>query len=185
MDDLRLYRFGERTHICNSIHRGELCLNPATIYGEKELSKGALDHDELQFVQTLPVGVEFEAFCGNTGKSKGKYDIVNVGPLTAFSETNYYVFCMSYRYHQEFYKEFKADTCLVTTDPDRFINQACKSIMKVLPSWFVNAGTVSYKSKKHFIRRGRVTTIFFMEKIVMSLCTNLKYEYYAFHQSQL
>lgn len=150
MDDLRLYRFGRRSHICDLIHRGELCLSPATTYGEEGLPKGAFDPCELEFEQMLPKGVEFEAFCGKTGKSKGKLEVINVSPLTAYSETNYYVFCMSYRYLHDFYKEFKVDTCLVITDPDRFINQACKSIIKALPGWFVNAGTVLYRSKKSF-----------------------------------
>lgn len=150
MNDLRLYRFGKRNHICDLIHKGELCLNPGTTYGEEDLSKGAFDPGELEFEQTLPEGVEFEAFCGKTGKSKGKLEVIDVSPLKAYSETNYYVFCMSYRYLHEFYKEFKADTCLIITDPDRFINQTCKSIIKELPGWFVNAGTVSYRSKKSF-----------------------------------
>jgi hypothetical protein len=150
MDGLRLYRFGKRNHICDLIHKGELCLNHATTYGEEGLSKGAYDPSELEYEQTLPEGVEFEAFSRKTGKSKGKLEVVNVSPLKAYSETNYYVFCMSYRYIHEFYKEFQADTCLVITDPDRFINQACKSIMKELPGWFVNAGTVSYRSRKSF-----------------------------------
>ena len=150
MDDLRLYRFGKREHLCGLIHKGELCLNPATSYGEKGLSKGAFDPGELRFEQTLPEGVEFEAFSGKTGKSKGKLEVIGIGPAIAESETNYYVFCMSYRYLHEFYKEFKADTCLVITDPDRFINQACKSIMKEFPDWIVNAGTVQYRSKKCF-----------------------------------
>lgn len=150
MNDLRLYRFGKRDHICDLVHRGELCLNPATTYAENGLSKGAFDPSELEFEQTLSKGVEFEAFCGRTGKSKGKMEVVNVSPLTAYSETNYYLFCMSYRYLHEFYEEFKADTCLVVADPDRFINQACKSIMNVLTGWHVSAGTTFYRPKKSF-----------------------------------
>jgi hypothetical protein len=114
------------------------------------LPKGVFDPGELRFEQSLPEDVELEAFSGKTGQSKGKLEIVSSGPLIAESETNYYVFCMCHRYLHGFYKEFKADTCLVITDPDRFINQACKSIMKELPDWFVNAGTVRYRSKKCF-----------------------------------
>jgi hypothetical protein len=150
MDDLRLYKFGERKHLCDLIHEGVLCLTPATKYGEKGLSKGAFDPEELISAQTLPDGVSFDAYCGKTGKSKGKVEFESVGLYEAQSETNYYVFCMTYDYSIDLYKEFKADTCVVITDPDRFINQACKSIMQALPGWFVNAGTVKYRSKKAF-----------------------------------
>ncbi len=68
------------------------------ILWEEGLSKGAFDPGELEFEQTLLEGVEFEAFCGKTGKSKGKLEVIDVSPLKAYSETNYYVFCMSYRY---------------------------------------------------------------------------------------
>jgi len=150
MDDLRLYKFGKRNRICNLIHKGQLCLTPASQYGEDGLSKGAFDPEELSFKQTLPEGAKFEAFCGKTGRSKGNFDVVGESLCEAYSETNYYVFCMAYQYLHEFYKEFDADSCLVIVDPDRFINQACKSIMKSLPGWFINAGTVRYKSKKVF-----------------------------------
>lgn len=150
MHDLRLYRFGKREHICKLIHNGELCLNPATSYGEQGLSKGAFDSGELQFKQTLPDDAVFKIVCGKTGKFKGNLDVISTGPLIADSETNYYMFCMSYHYLHEFYKEFNADTCLVITDPDRFINQACKCILNELPGWFVNAGTVQYRSNKLF-----------------------------------
>ncbi len=150
MDTLKLYRFSSRKYICNLIHKGELCLNPVTTYGENGLSKGAFDPNELKFEQKLPDGVQFEAFCGKTGKSKGKLEAISISPLIAESETNYYVFCMSYNYLHHMYSDFKADTCLVITDPDKFINQACKSIMKELPGWFINAGTVKYRSKEAF-----------------------------------
>ena len=150
MDNLKLYRFSTRKYICDLMHKGDLCLNPATKYGEKGLSKGAFDPNELKFAQTLPDGIKFEAFCGKTGKSKGILDVIKADPLIAESETNYYVFCMTYNYLKSMYCEFEADTCLVIADPDKFINHVCKSIMKDLPGWFVNAGTVSYRSKKAF-----------------------------------
>lgn len=68
----------------------------------------------------------------------------------AESDTNYYVFCMTYQYMFEFYSEFNADTCLVIVDPDRFMSQACLAIRKVLPGWLINAGTVRYRSKQEF-----------------------------------
>lgn len=150
MDELRFYKFSKRKRICALAHEGELCLNPATTYGEGGLSRGAFDPDELQNVQTLPDEVELTAYCGKTGKLKGKLDVLEIGPTIAESETNYYVFCMSYAYMHRYYEEFDADTCLVITDPGRFINQACKEIMIRLPGWLVNAGTVRYRSTKAF-----------------------------------
>ncbi len=148
--DLRLYRFSTRQHICDLAHEGLLYLNPATKFGEDGLSKGAFDPEELRFSQTIPPGTTLEVFCGKTGNSKGVIEPISFGPLTAESDTNYYVFCMAYQYMFEFYAEFNADTCLVIADPDRFMNQACQCIMKELPGWLVNAGTVRYRSKKAF-----------------------------------
>ncbi len=150
MENIRLYRFGKRKHICDLVHNGKLCLNTATTYGEEGHSKGAFDPEELIFEQKLPEAATFEAFSKVSGKSKGVIDVVNTSPLISISDYNYYVFCMTYKYMFEFYDEFDADTCLVISDPDRFINQACRSIMKEMPGWLINAGTVRYKSKNTF-----------------------------------
>ncbi len=49
IEDLRLYKFSKRKHICSLIHEGKLCLTPISKYGEKGLSKGAFDSEELSF----------------------------------------------------------------------------------------------------------------------------------------
>lgn len=148
--DLQLYRFSTRQRICNLMHEGLLYLNPATKFGEVGLSKGAFDPEELRFSQSIPPGTTLEVFCGKTGKPKGGIESINFGSLTAKSETNYYIFCMTYQYVFEYYAEFNADTCLVITDPDRFINQSCLSIREKLPGWLISAGTVRYRAKKAF-----------------------------------
>ncbi len=150
MENLRLYRFGKREHICDLIHNGKLCLNPATTYAEEGLSKGAFDPEELRFEQELPESATFEAFSKESGESKGIIDVVNSSPMVSLSDYNYYVFCMTYKYMFDFYDEFHADTCLIINDPDRFVNQACKKIMKEIPGWLINAGTVHYKSRNAF-----------------------------------
>lgn len=150
--DLRLYRFSTRQRILDLAHKGLLYLNPATKFNRDGLSKGALDPNELRFSQTIPTEARatLEAFCGTSGKSKGTLKPTSFGPLMTESDTNYYVFCMTYRYMFEYYAEFNADTCLIIVDPDRFINQACLAIRKILPGWLINAGTVQYRSKQAF-----------------------------------
>ena len=146
MQNLRLYKFGKRRHIWELAHLGRLYLTPAAKYGDPNLAPGAYDPKELVLEQRLPAGVVFEAYDGKTGQSKGELKPIEVGPLIAELDTNYYVFCMSCRYEPGLYAEFHADTCLVIADPDRFINQACKAIMEALPDWAVDAGTVRYRS---------------------------------------
>jgi hypothetical protein len=148
--NLRLYRFSTRQRICDLAHEGLLYLNPATQFGEKGLSKGAFDPEELSLSQTIPPGTTLEVLSRKTGEWKELEEPINFGQLTAESDTNYYVFCMTYQYTHRFYTEFNADTCLVITNPDRFINQAGKCLRKELPGWLVNAGTVRYRSKKAF-----------------------------------
>ena len=148
-DDLRLYRFGKRAHICDLVHDGRLCLNPATTYANNALPMGAFDPGELELVQTMPQGTRFEVF-SRDGRPKGTLNTIGSIRATSKLETNYYVFCMSYRYGVDQYTRFDADTCLVFTDPDRFINQACKAIMRRLPGWAVDAGTVWYHSADNF-----------------------------------
>lgn len=150
MSDLRLYKFGERRNIHSLAHRGNLYLSPASKYADRSYSAGIYDPKELVLEQRLPEGVEFEAFDGQTGESKGILKPISVGPMVARLQSNYYVFCMSYRYGTDLYAEFNADTCLVITDPDRFINQACKAIMAALPGWAVDAGTARYQSPNVF-----------------------------------
>lgn len=150
MSEFRLFKFGERRHICSLAHYGQLYLSPASKYSDKSLSAGAYDPKELVLEQQLPAGFEFEVLDPKTGQSKGKLSPTHVGPLVAELESNYYVFCMSYRYGMDLYAEFAADTCLVITDPDRFINQAGKAIMNALPDWAVDAGTVRYSSPGSF-----------------------------------
>lgn len=143
-NDLRLYRFSKRQYVCELAHHGRLWLNPATTYARSGLSMGAYDPSELRLTQRLPTGTRFEVFARDTGRSKGHIELA--GDITAELETNYYVFCMSYRYGVDQFSRFDADTCLLITDPDRFINQACKAIRKLLPDWAVDAGTVRYRS---------------------------------------
>lgn len=145
--NFRLYKFGKRRNIYNLAHHGKLYLTPASAYSDKSLSKGAFDDEELQLIQSLPEDVKFELLCPDTGRVIEELEVDGAGEMSFLSGTNYYVFCMTYIYHPDFYDEFDADTCLVITDPDRYINQACKSIMNELPDWTINAGSVRYKSK--------------------------------------
>jgi hypothetical protein len=150
MNDLRLYKFGERKNIHSLVHRGNLYLSPASKFANENLSAGVFDPKELVLEQQLPKDVELEAFDGKTGKSKGILRPVSIGPIVAELQSNYYVFCMSYRYGKDLYAEFAADTCLVIAGPDRFINQAGKAIMAALPGWAVDAGTTRYRSSSAF-----------------------------------
>ena len=149
-NDLRLYRFSKRQYICELAHYGRLCLNPATTYARSGLSMGAYDPSELRLTQRLSPATRFEVFARDTGRSKGQLEFMGDITATAQLETNYYVFCMSSRYGVDQYARFNADTCLVIADPDRFINQACKVIMQILPGWAVDAGTVRYRSSENF-----------------------------------
>jgi len=150
MKDLRLYKFGERMNIHGLAHRGNLYLSPASKYADRSYGAGVFDPHELVLEQRLPQEIEFEAFDGKTGESKGTLKPLSVGPMVATLQSNYYVFCMTYRYSTDLYAEFNADTCLVITDPDRFMNQACKAIMAALPGWAVDAGTARYRSPSAF-----------------------------------
>lgn len=145
--NLRLYRFSTRQRVCDLAHKGTLYLSPATKFGENGLSKGAFDPEELRLSQSVPAGTTLEVFSGKTGKPKG---VIEPLSFTAISDTDYYVFCMTHQYLFAYYAEFKADTCLVIANPDRFIDQAFQSISKKLPGWSLSAGTVRYRSSKAF-----------------------------------
>lgn len=171
MNALRLYKYGKRQHMCSLVHQGQLYLSPATKYDDKSLSPGAYDPKELILEQRLPEGIKLEAFDRKTGKSKGELHPVHVGPAIAQLETDYYVFCMSYRYGLDLYEEFsseesKADTCVVIADPDRFITQAGKAIMRALPDWAVDAGTARYRSLNSFFGMYPTNQDIYYEKTV-------------------
>ena len=98
----------------------------------------------------LPNGSKFEIFDGVSGKSKGELGVVEMGPLTATSETDYLIFCMSSVFDKKLFDDFGADTCVVIKDPVSFTEAVAKAAFERLPEWGGLFNNACYYSPEKF-----------------------------------
>lgn len=139
-----LFKYGQRDHLQEILHRGVLRISGASSYSDPSLSPGRLD-DELKLrVELVPASALRLRI---PSKPKGPPDLevpVLRATRTVKTRTDYYVFCLSEVLDYRLFSDFSANACLMIKDRDIFIRRVLEQFEKSRPGWSGIAGVVRY-----------------------------------------
>jgi hypothetical protein len=114
-----LVRYSRRKWLEALVSHGHLRIFPATRYDDPSLNPAIRDN-ELE-VAIQPHGLTAEVF-DKAGRSKGTLEIAE-NLLTAVSQTNYYVNCLSGFLSPDLFPDFDADACVIIRDPRTYVSR--------------------------------------------------------------
>jgi hypothetical protein len=132
--DRKLTRFGGFSHLKAFLDTGEILLNPASKYLDKNLTAAQQD-DEITFTtERHPSEVKISAL------DKSKQRFVQLEPIgnvkfQTTAPTNFYMYCLSKLSNTRLLFDFKADTCFVFDNPQFFLEKLNLELGRKLPGW--------------------------------------------------
>lgn len=138
-----LFKYSNIKWIEQTQKKGIVRISPATSYKDASLNPAVHD-EELEFsIQPRPSEIKIEVIDHHTGKSKGFVNPIE-NKITKATDTNYYVYCLSYILTPRLFLDFEADACLIITKPNHFIDKVITAFGRQNPGWVGAFKTVNY-----------------------------------------
>ena len=131
-----LFRYDKRTHIENLVHKGQIRIRPASDFRQMEGDMARQDEECSK-----------KSFLAGTRTRIIGHDGRNIPFIGCVEKTvsmpDYYVFCMSCDWDDEFFSDFgDVDTCLVIKDAERFACRIEIAAAPQLPGWYFHHNPV-------------------------------------------
>ncbi len=125
------FKFGKAEHLEPMLSEGRVRIFPASACDslltvaqrDSELKRSIIiDSDELKFEHTDSDGI--------------RHPIHFTGPLEISSKfQDYYLWCMSTSFDPRLFDDFRADSCLIIHDGQKFIDRMYAAMAQTLPDW--------------------------------------------------
>jgi hypothetical protein len=139
-----LLKFGEKRFMELALSKGEIRVNPATTFEDSSLNPAIRDDELAIAVQRLPEDVAgADPFRASVPLEKPPA-AGGFTEVTVRSRSNYYVYCMAYRYELRLVDDFAYDACLVIRDPRAFVSRVAGAVRERLPDWHFAECPVTY-----------------------------------------
>lgn len=138
--DRTFFKFGEVPHLRALLNEGVLRISPASVYSDPSLNHAIRD-DELS-VKTYPSDrpMPLQGYEPPDFQVPGKRII----SVEAKAPTNYYVFCLSYKYSPRLPVDFSKTGVLEIRDVLGFSKKLFEATKNLLPDWLPGLGAVTY-----------------------------------------
>jgi hypothetical protein len=130
-----LVKYGAEEWMRAAYENGEIRIAPASSYKDSSLNRAIRD-DELE----LSIKPHFRDG-KNAALEQLEHDLKNpVSPSGNGVEilkapTDYYVYCLGSNFSLRMFPDFEADTCLVITKPQLFIERLIRAVLTQIPDW--------------------------------------------------
>lgn len=138
-----LVKYGKMEYLEKAFKLGDIRICPATFYDDPSLNPSIRDQELEMYIQPHPSKMRMEVLDKETMKPKR---IINpIGNIiSANSETNYYVYCLSTVLSLRLFCDFDSDSCLIIKDVKLFIKNIFKGFRDIISGWHGVASQVKY-----------------------------------------
>jgi hypothetical protein len=147
-----LVKYGNSTHLMPMLEKGIFRIAPATTYDDPSLN-AAIQDNELE-VSTLvqPEMIKYEDFYKKIKVSAGDrsgylgdmVEFLGNFKSTRVNNLDFYVFCLCFEHSFRMFDDFGADSCLLITKPEMFIETILHGFEQRLPKLIRYSSQVKY-----------------------------------------
>jgi hypothetical protein len=138
-----LVRYSKRKYLAELLTNGAIRFSPASSYKDPSLNH-AIQDDELTIdFEPNPSEIRLELMDRKTGLPKDRLTLAS-NLLSAKSQTDYYILCLSGFLSPELFHDFGADSCVLVKKPETFLGRLFSAAEARLPDWGGKVDTVKY-----------------------------------------
>lgn len=139
-----LIKYGKHEHLKSIYEDGIIQISPASSYNDASLNP-AMNDDELKLsiyldVANINAGTIHNIIMDRMDQFPKEGNIT----LKIESNSDYYVHCFSSVINFRLFADFKADSCLIITEPQLFFRKLLKAFSDKYQNWKVNGGPIEY-----------------------------------------
>lgn len=129
-----LVKYGKYRYLNTVLEKGVICINPASFYNDPSLNHAIRDSELQLIVQVHPRDIKLEFLDKGSMRLKAIEARSNVA-VTFRSHTDYYVYCLSSTFAPRLFYDFEADSCLLVTQPAKFVERLTENFQRKFPNW--------------------------------------------------
>lgn len=142
--DKHLIKYGEHDKLKSIYENGIIRISPASSFNDPSLNPAMRDNELELLIYTDILDAKIDSV--NEFINKHKNNLPKEGNLKIRFDLNsdYYIYCLSSVYDYRLFADFKADSCLIITEPKLFFRKLLKAFSDTYHNWKVNGGPVQY-----------------------------------------
>lgn len=145
----RLFKLGDRKWMRALLDHGEIRVAPASMYNDPSLGPAIAD-DELSYdLATAAFNDDILSLNPFETRLIDAFGEHKAAPRRLAMETNYYVWCASFKLSLRLFDDFNANAVLVIHDPGEFSKRLIQAIRNPLHGWRFTPCAVSYFDPYH------------------------------------
>lgn len=147
-----LVKYGKYKYLEPMLMNGSVRIMPALAYDDPSLNSAIKDNELEVSTLTLPNEVKNEEFYkkikvsvgDKTGYLEDFFELVGNFKYTRTSNSNFYVYCLTYEHSYRMFGDFEADSCLIITKPSVFLKRILEKFNETIPNYSVYHNIVKY-----------------------------------------
>jgi hypothetical protein len=130
-----LVKYGEAKYLRDMLDHGIIRVSGASFYADPSLNP-AIKDDELR-ISLSALGSEVKLKIPEHRGGPPTKEVPALGNVTFSyaSKTNYYVYCLSTTLDCRLFPDFKADACVIISNPTEFIKRVYACFDRAVPGW--------------------------------------------------
>lgn len=139
-----LIKYGKYDILKSIYENGIIRISPASLFNDPSLNPAMRDNELELSIYTDILNIKIDTINKIVNNHRDNFPKEGNLIIRTESISDYYVYCFSSAYDYRLFADFKADSCLIITEPKLFFRSLLKAFADKYQNWKVNGGPVQY-----------------------------------------